>query len=780
MIRHHYTIAGIVQGVGFRPFVFRLATELDLTGWVRNTSAGVELELQGGEEQLAAFSCHLQAELPPLAVISLLNASDIPIIDNEAGFEILASSDGRREAQIAPDSALCADCLRELFDPADRRFRHPFITCTNCGPRWTIVTGIPYDRPLTTMAGFPLCPACEAEYRNPLDRRFHAQPIACPECGPCLTLTTSAPLPTSPRLGEEEAALQQAVTLLQQGKIVAVKGLGGYHLAVDACNDAAVARLRQRKKRDEKPFAVMVPDLATARKMAELSELEERLLAGVEAPVVIVRSRADSPVSALVAPGSGWIGLMLAYTPLHQLLFQGQGSRVKGQEHKKPLLAPCPLPLVPVLIMTSANASDEPMISEDQEAQEKLSGIADAMLTHNRPIQVRTDDSVVRVFQGSPLFYRRSRGYVPRPVQLPFVSGSILAMGAELKNTVCLTRGNQAFLSQHIGDLQNEETYRIFQQTISHLAEIMEIKPQLVVCDQHPDYLSTRFAEGAGLPLVRVQHHHAHLAACMAEHGLDGEVIGVIFDGTGLGDDGTVWGGEFLAGGYRTVRRMGHLRQVRLPGGDRAAREPWRMALAWLYDRLGEQVWSLPVLPQLAESEQQLLGAMLQRGINSPLTSSMGRLFDAAALLTGAATRNSFDGQAGMALEALAETAGRAADLPEMTLHRSDNGALQLDATDLLLGLLGGGGTPAERALGFHLALATAVGEVAGRIRELTGLRRVVLSGGVFQNRLLTEMVYTSLAGCGFEVYSHRLVPPNDGGIALGQAAVAAHVEQRG
>jgi hydrogenase maturation protein HypF len=763
MIRQQFIIAGIVQGVGFRPFVFRLATELGLTGWVRNTPAGVELELQGGEEQLAAFSCRLQSELPPLAVINSLDSSDIPIIGEETGFVILASSDGRREPQIAPDSALCADCLRELSDPVDRRYRYPFITCTNCGPRWTIVTGVPYDRPLTTMAGFPLCPKCEEEYRNPLDRRFHAQPIACPDCGPQLSL-----IPT------HVDPLGQAITLLQQGKIVAVKGLGGYHLAVDACNNEAVARLRQRKQRDEKPFAVMVPDLATARQLAELSELEERLLAGAEAPVVIVRSRADSPVSGLVAPGSCWIGLMLAYTPLHQLLFKGPGARGQGPEEKNFLLAPCPLPLAPVLVMTSANASDEPMIADDLEAQGKLSEIADAILTHNRPIQVRTDDSVLRVFQGRPLFYRRSRGYVPRPVLLPFESGTILAVGAELKNTVCLTRGNQAFLSQHIGDLKNEATLDTFRQTINHLGSIMEIRPERVVCDQHPDYLSSRYAEELGLPLISVQHHHAHLASCMAENGLDGDLIGVIFDGTGLGDDGTIWGGEFLVGGYSAVQRAGHLKQVRLPGGDAAAREPWRMAASWLYSALGEAVWRLPGMPTLSVTERQLLQVMLERGIHAPLTSSAGRLFDTVAFLTGAATRNSFDGQAGMALEALAETA-TATDL--LTYQLQPGRPFQLDPVPMLLGLLQrlqAGEPVASLAWVFHASLAMAVVDGCALIRKETGLDRVALSGGVFQNRLLTELVYTFLAKSHFSVFIHRLVPPNDGGICLGQAAIAA------
>lgn len=736
-------IAGIVQGVGFRPFVFRLAAESGLTGWVRNSPAGVELELQGRAEQLAGFRQRLQAELPPLAVISSLESRDLPVVPDETGFAILASSDGRREARIAPDSALCADCLRELSDPADRRYRHPFITCTNCGPRWTIVTSIPYDRPLTTMAPFPLCPACGAEYGNPRDRRFHAQPIACPDCGPRLSLVPGHADP-----------LGQAIALLQQGLIVAIKGLGGYHLAVDACNNQAVARLRQRKQRDEKPFAVMVPDLATARQLADLDQLEERLLAAPEAPVVIVRSRAATPVAELVAPGSRWIGLMLAYTPLHQLLFADSGLQA--------------------LVMTSANASDEPMLSDDAEAAEQLASIADAILGHNRVIQVRTDDSVLRVFQGRPLFYRRSRGYVPRPVPLPFDAGKILAVGAELKNTICLTRAREAFLSQHIGDLKNEATLATFCRTIDHLGTIMEIRPELVACDRHPDYLSTRYAEELGLPLVRVQHHHAHMASCMAENGLEGDVIGVIFDGTGLGDDGTIWGGEFLVGGYDALRRAGHLKQVRLPGGDLAAREPWRMAAAWLYAALGEAVWQLPGMPVLAAAERQLLQAMLERGINAPFSSSMGRLFDTAAFLLGAATRNSFDGQAGMALEALAETAAT----PELLPYRVQPGApFQLDPAPLLLGLLQrlqAGESAASLARAFHASLAAAVVDGCDLIRQDCGLDRVVLSGGVFQNRLLTELVYTFLARSNFSVFIHRLVPPNDGGIALGQAVIAA------
>ncbi|MDD2501931.1 MAG: Sua5/YciO/YrdC/YwlC family protein, partial [Geobacter sp.] len=511
--------------------------------------------------------------------------------------------------------------------------------------------------------------------------------------------------------------------------------------------------------------------------------LEERLLSGPEAPVVIVRRRysgytipnqtADSghvpQIAPLVAPGSQWIGLMLAYTPLHQLLFRNSGDTIPNQTADSGHV-----PKIAALVMTSANASDEPMIADDQDAFGKLSGIADAILTHNRPIHVRTDDSVLRGFQGRPLFYRRSRGYVPRPLLLPFECGTILAVGAELKNTVCLTRGKHAFLSQHIGDLKNEATLDTFRQTIGHFGSIMEIRPERVACDQHPDYLSTRYAEETGLPLVKVQHHHAHMASCMAENGLDGDLIGVIFDGTGLGDDGTIWGGEFLAGGYGGVQRLGHLKQVRLPGGDAAAREPWRMVASWLGESLGDAVWQLPGMPMLSATERQLLQVMLERGINAPFTSSAGRLFDAAAFLLGVATRNSFDGQTGMALEALAETAAPAALLP---CQLQSGSPFQLDVTPLLLGLLQrlqAGESPASLAWVFHASLAAVVVEGCELIRQNSCFDRVVLSGGVFQNRLFTELVYTFLAKSHFSVFIHRLVPPNDGGIALGQAAIAA------
>jgi len=808
--RHRYKISGIVQGVGFRPFVYRLAHENGLAGWVRNTPSGVEIEIQGNQTGLAAFEHALAHDLPPLAVITSHFKEDIPLSDDTAFF-ILPSTGGEPAIQIAPDSAVCPDCLRELFDPADRRYRYPFITCTNCGPRYSIITGIPYDRPKTTLAGFPLCPACLTEYQNPLDRRFHAQPIACPTCGPQMKLFPS-PLPNPPSPGEGvkpltpagggwegeageltgEGAIRQAIKLLKDGFILAVKGIGGYHLAVDACNRSAVQRLRLRKKRDEKPFAVMAADIATAHTLAELDETEERLLISPESPIVIVRKGHDSPLSELVAPSNGWVGLMLPYAPLHHLLMRDN---------------------FPALVMTSGNISDEPVAFEDDDAFKRLSEIADFFLTHDRPIHIRSDDSVMRVFQGRPLFYRRARGYAPRAVRLPFVSRPILAAGAELKSAVCLTDGNLAFVSQHIGDLQNTPTGESFRHTIEHLSEILEIKPELIACDLHPDYLSTRFAEESGLPLVKVQHHHAHLASCMAENGLEGTVLGVILDGTGYGSDGTIWGGEFLVGGYDGYQRAAHFRPTRLPGGDAAVREPWRMALSYLYSAIGTDAFAIkhPLAGRLTEQDRTIFTSMLQRGINSPLTSSCGRLFDAVAALLNVRHCVSYDGQAAIELEALAETAadveliksplikgdlgGFASDIkikfPPAPLYQGGSYSyrissnqetpLQLDFSSLfpeILADLDAGISTAVIALRFHITVAAAVVDICLRIAKTTGLERVVLSGGVFQNRLLSEMVYTALSADGFTVFTHRLVPPNDGGIALGQAAIAGHARQ--
>ncbi|MBL0224033.1 MAG: carbamoyltransferase HypF [Geobacteraceae bacterium] len=753
-------ITGIVQGVGFRPFVYRLAVEMGLAGWVSNSAEGVLIEASSSDERLAHFIRRIRNEAPPLAVISTIQHHALPDDCYEQEFTIRESSgSGIHSAHIAPDAALCDDCLQDLFNPADRRFRYPFITCTNCGPRYSIITGIPYDRPKTTMASFSLCPDCQKEYYDPTDRRFHAQPIACPSCGPQVRLLDSSGLLVS----EKDAAVIRAVELLKAGAILAVKGIGGYHLATNACDTEAVRRLRNRKKRDEKPFAVMASSLSSARTLALLSEMEEKLLASQESPIVIVRRATDCPISPLIAPDNLLLGLMLPYTPLQHLLLHGDNFAA--------------------LVMTSANLSDEPIAFQDTDALQRLSEIADFFLLHDRPIHMRGDDSVIRVFQGRPLFYRRARGYAPRPIRLPFESTSLLAVGAELKNTVCLVKGSQAFLSQHIGDLQNETSFISFQQTIRHLSGLLEVSAEMVACDRHPDYLSSVHAAESGLPLIPVQHHHAHLAACMAENGLDGEVIGLIFDGTGYGGDGTVWGGEFLVGGYDNFRRVGHFRQVRLPGGDKAVREPWRMALAYLYMTQGNAAFSLkhPVTGFLSAEEKALFSIMLENGLNAPLTSSCGRLFDAVAALLNIRHIVSYDGQAAIELEALAET-GYDERSYRYTIISENGQPLQLDFSEMfpdILADMDAGIQTASLARRFHVTVASAVVDVCMRIIRTSGLERVVLSGGVFQNRLLSEMIYTALDSRGVQVFTHRLTPPNDGCIALGQAAIAGWKTRR-
>jgi hydrogenase maturation protein HypF len=780
--RRQHTVQGIVQGVGFRPFVYRLAHEHDLTGWVRNTPAGVEIEIQGSVDRLDTFDAALRNDLPPLAHVTSHLRTDIPVGDDHS-FRILPSGTGIADIQIAPDSAVCSDCLRELFNPTDRRYRYPFITCTNCGPRYSIITGIPYDRPNTSMAGFPLCPDCLSEYRDPLDRRFHAQPIACHVCGPQVSLLASP----GEKIATGDAAVIQAIERLKGGAIVAVKGIGGYHLAVDACNHDAVERLRKRKKRDEKPFAVMAPSIEVARELALASEMEERLLSSPEAPIIIVRKRPDTPLSPLISPNNGWLGLMLPYAPLHHLLFAAHTAPSPGERGLQNSLAlrerdrvrDNGTPTLTALVMTSGNVSDEPVAFEDSEALQRLAGIADFFLIHDRPIHIRSDDSVMRVFQGKPLFYRRARGYAPRAVTLPFAVLPLLTTGAELKSAVCLAEGTRAVLSQHIGDLQNQTTFDSFSHTVTHLSGILAVKPALVACDLHPDYLSSRFAEDSGLPLIRVQHHHAHLAACMAENGLDGDAIGIIFDGTGYGPDGTVWGGEFLMGGYHGYRRAGHFQPVQLPGGDAAVREPWRMAMSYLYQALGKAAFAVdhPVTRFLPEKEMALFARMLDRGINSPLTSSCGRLFDAVAALLNLRHIVSYDGQGAIELEGLADAAKDTGmgSYPYTVLSNND-APLQLDFSPMLAEILTDidtGIRAADIAYRFHQTVASAATDLCLHIADATGLDRVILSGGVFQNRLLSEMIYTALTDKGLTVFTHRLVPPNDGGIALGQAAIA-------
>jgi hydrogenase maturation protein HypF len=748
--RKSVRIEGIVQGVGFRPFVYQLAVACGVAGWVRNDSRGVIIEVEGKGESLNPFLHDLRHKHPPLASISRFEQIDIPCVGDNI-FTILSSDSGlEKSAQVSPDTYVCSDCLSELFDPADRRYRYPFINCTNCGPRYTIVTGIPYDRPNTTMAAFPMCPDCLREYRDPASRRFHAQPNACPACGPQLFLFDAAGGAVT-----DVDSLAAVVDRLKAGNIVAIKGLGGYHLAVDAGNDAAVAELRQRKVRDEKPFALMVRDVAVAKTLVDLTDIERRLLEGPERPIVLLRKKEDHSLSDLVAPRNRYFGIMLPYTPLHHLLCQEFFA----------------------LVMTSANLSDEPIAYEDIEAQQRLGGIADWFLTHNRAIHTRMDDSIARVIAGRPLLLRRSRGYVPRGVFLPASQPSVLALGAELKNTVCLTQDDRAFLSRHIGDLKNVEVDESFARTIGHLKNLFEVDPRIVAHDRHPDYYSTRFAEElSGVRKVAVQHHHAHLASCMAEHGLEGEVLGLIFDGTGYGDDGHIWGGEFFSGDYRSFTRLGHFRYVPMLGGDAATREPLRMALSYLVQAFGDNLPLLPVVEAIAEKKRAILLKMIEKGINSPLTSSCGRLFDGVAALIGLRHTVSYEGQAALELEmAIEEDEGEypfGLDVEEGQLIFDPVATIRAVVDDLLAGI-----APGIISARFHNTLTRMMVEVCRFMRSVTGLERVILSGGVFQNLYLTERGATLLQTDGFDVYLHSLVPPNDGGLALGQAVVAGALE---
>jgi hydrogenase maturation protein HypF len=674
----------------------------------------VLLEVEGPEPAVEDFLQRLPREAPPLASVERIARAGLDPV-GEAGFEIRASPAGRSpDALVSPDSATCNDCLRELFDPEDRRYRYPFVNCTNCGPRFTIVTGVPYDRPLTTMAGFRMCAACQAEYDDPADRRFHAQPNACPDCGPSLS-----------------PGLEQAATALRDGLIVAVKGLGGYHLACLAADEDAVASLRSRKHREDRPFALMARDIDAARELVELTAAEADLMAGRERPIVIARRRPGARVAESVAPRTPDLGVMLPYSPLHHLLLADLGEP---------------------LVMTSGNVSDEPIAYRDEDARERLAGIADLFLVHDRPIHMRTDDSVVRATSGAPLSIRRSRGYVPEAIPLPLEAPPLLACGAEQKNAFCLARGRRAWVGHHIGDLGNWETLRSFREGIEHFERLFAVAPEVVAHDLHPEYLSTKHAlELEGVELVGVQHHHAHLAACLAEHRELGHAVGAIYDGTGLGTDGAVWGGELLVGSLAAFERVGHLPAVRLPGGEAAIREPWRMACSWLVAS------DLPV-PEEWEQVAQLCRA----GTASPWTTSMGRLFDAAAALCGVRTTVSYEGQAAVELEALVD--------------RDERGAYPLPGLDA---------RPAIAAVVDDLARGVSAGRVAARFHEgvarataeacaATGQTTAVLSGGVFQNRVLLERTSAHLEAAGLRVLRPVRLPPNDGGISYGQAAVAA------
>ena len=754
-IRTHIRVTGIVQGVGFRPFVYSLASGLGLGGLVGNDVDGVFAEVEGAPEAVAAFMHALRADAPPLASIEQIATTPLPPHGSTTFTIAPSQAQGRRRALISADTATCDDCLAELADPADRRFGYPFINCTNCGPRFTIVTGVPYDRALTTMAGFTMCAPCAREYHDPADRRFHAQPTCCPACGPRLRLTdgTGAERPVHPLAGAAE--------VLAEGGVLAVKGLGGYHLAATAGSEQATAALRARKHREDKPFAVMASGLGQARGLCAVDDVAAGLLTSRRRPIVLLPRLAGARVAAAVAPGNRHLGVLLPYTPLHHLL-----------------LAEIAEPIV----LTSGNVSDEPIVYEDDDALERLAGIADAFLSHDRPIHTRADDSVVRPFRGSVSVLRRARGYAPEPLRVrPAFWRPVLACGAELKSTFCLASGDRAFVSQHIGDLENAETLRSFTEGIEHFSALFEIAPAVIAHDLHPDYLSTKYARerceaDAGLEPVGVQHHHAHIASCLADNGAgaDGErVIGVAFDGTGYGTDGTIWGGEFLIAGLSGFERAGHFAPVPMPGGAAAIRQPWRMAAAYL-DAAFPGGPGRPLAVQ-ARNEKQWpnVVTMARRGINAPLTSSAGRLFDAVAALIGVRDTVNYEGQAAIELEQLADPAERGAYRAAIeagdVLSVAGADLVRAAAEDLAAGV--GGDRISAR---FHNGTSGVIAHCCSMLRERTGIATVALSGGVFQNLLLLRTVTGLLESDGFTVLTHSRVPCNDGGVSLGQAVVAA------
>jgi hydrogenase maturation protein HypF len=744
-------INGIVQGVGFRPFVYQLARRHDLRGHVANTAAGVFLHVEGSPMAMEAFTRDLESRKPPLAHIVEISVDAV----EPAGytdFSILKSEGGdHRATLISPDVAVCEDCLAELFDPADRRFGYPFINCTNCGPRYTIIDDIPYDRPHTSMRHFTMCPQCQAEYDDPGNRRFHAQPNACQRCGPRVSLFDARQRP------ETGDPITRAAELLKAGHIVAIKGLGGFHLAANAMDDAAVARLRQRKHREEKPLAVMSADLEAVRRYAHITPEEADLLTSIQRPIVLLAKQRPEKLAFSVAPRNNYVGVMLPYTPLHHLLLRCDFT---------------------ALVMTSGNLSEEPIAIDNQEAFGRLGEIADYFLIHDRQIYLRSDDSIVRRAAGQTRPLRRSRGFVPMPVFLKEEVPPILACGAELKNTVCLTRGRQAFVSQHIGDLENLATEEFFKLTIAHLQRILDIRPQWVACDLHPDYLSTQWARNQSeLPVIQVQHHFAHIAACMAEHHLQGPAIGLAFDGTGYGADGTVWGGEFLVADGAGYRRAAHLETVPMPGAAAAIKAPQRMAIACLHQVYGRGLrdLNLPVVDAMPETELDILMRMCRQGVNAPQTSSLGRLFDAVAAIIGLRRQVAFEGQAAMELEMIAD----AQTSERYDFQWRDGQVRQISIAPIIHGVVEDlrCGLPAFIiSRKFHNTLVHGCAELAAAIGRELQLDRVVLSGGCFQNRLLLEGLTQALAERNLKVYSHRQVPTNDGGIALGQAVIGASV----
>jgi hydrogenase maturation protein HypF len=742
MHRYALAIRGIVQGVGFRPFLYREAARHHLAGFVQNTSFGVYLEVEGTAASCEAFFVVLETSAPPLSKITSIERNEIPVT-GEQGFTIHSSEPGERRALISPDIAICDACKRELFAPADRRYRYAFINCTDCGPRFSIIQDVPYDRANTSMRGFVQCSPCQHEYDDPMHRRFHAQPNACPVCGPELSFLMS---------GNAQASDPVALfgECIRAGKIVAVKGLGGYHLACDAANETAVTLLRARKQRYEKPFAIMARDIDIARTLCDVSPEEETLLTGHQKPIVLLNRRSDAAIAPSVAPGNRRLGVMLPYTPLHCLLLEQN----------------------PALVLTSGNVSDRPMLYRDEDAVPALSALADAVLTHNRPIVRRVDDSVFVVSLGKPRPLRRARGWAPMPLPLPGGERTILATGAQQKNTFCLVKDRQAFLSSHMGDLDDPETEREYQSEIASLERLFDAEPEAVACDLHPDYASTRFARSLGLPVYAIQHHRAHFASVLAEHDILEPALGFIWDGTGYGDDGTIWGGETLIGNLPKSERVGHILPFRLLGGEAAVHEPWRAVLSVCEIALGREA-ALALFPA-HKKEASLLLQAADAGLNAPQTTSMGRLFDAIAALAGLRDTVGYEGQAAIELEQLADETDPAYDA--FAIDHTTQGWVY-DWRPIVCGVVrdkAAGVSISQISMRFHRALADLIGKAAEEVRRETGINTVALSGGCFQNELLLTRCTTALEERGFLMITNQLVPCNDGGISYGQAAICA------
>jgi len=754
-------VYGVVQGVGFRPFIYRIASDNGLTGWVRNTSGCVEINIEGEKEALNTFLEQLKTEAPPICHIEDLRITRQPVVGyKDIEIEISQAQEGRYQL-ISPDIATCPACLSEIMNPDDRRYRYPFTNCTNCGPRFTIIKEIPYDRPRTTMAGFKMCPQCQREYDDPANRRFHAQPNACPVCGPHLELTDKK----GDVIAERDDAISLACKLLLEGNILAIKGLGGFLLACDATSDKAVALLRERKQRLAKPLAVMFASLEEARKHCQISEEEAELLLSPQSPIVLIKWLENSDLSKMVAPNLKYQGIMLPYTPLHHIL-----------------LKEAAIPLV----MTSGNLSEEPIAKDNDEALHRLGEIADYFLLHNRDIYARYDDSVV-ILVDKPQLIRRARGYSPFPVRLPYKSRRILACGGELKNTFCLTRNDYAFISQHIADMENLETLEHFNNTIELYKKLFSIEPEIIAHDLHPDYLSTDYAQGlvkenAKMKVYPIQHHHAHIVSCIVENGVDEPVIGVAFDGTGYGSDGCIWGGEFLVADYKGFKRMGHLEYMPLPGGDAAIKKPYRTAVSYIYSLLGkESLENLPFIQGIDKKELTMLKQQIDKGINTPLTSSCGRLFDAVSALIGIRSEIDYEAQAAIELEmaAMEVELSSTIDYPFNVVERNGSYIICFAETlSAIISDLENGVIRPEIAHRFHLTVARMTGDICRRISERTGISKVALSGGVFQNRLLLKLALDILGRSKFNFLTHSQVPTNDACISLGQAVIANFVAE--